>query len=72
MDHEQFKSLLTVAKEFKLESFELGELKVNFHPINFMAEAPKQEPTHMIDEDELMLKHIEKLKDKAMKGIKAS
>ena len=66
----EFRELLEVGKEFKLSSFKLGELEVNYHDVSFFTET-KQDltPVQIPDADDLWFKHIEKLKTDALAGV---
>lgn len=70
MDAKQFRELLEVAKEFKLERFETNDLKVVFTPNSFYnIEKPDMALANTQDADELVLAHIEKLKSQAIGGF---
>lgn len=74
MDVTQFRELLEVAKEFKLDSFKLqtaglGEVEVHFSEASFFIPVAQENiPVSAMDADEQMLAHIEKLKKQAFAG----
>lgn len=70
MDAKQFRELLEVAQDFKLERFEIDNLKVVFTPNSFYNETkPDLALANTQDADELMLAHIEKMKSQALGGF---
>lgn len=72
MDAEQFRSILSVAKELGVGHFKLKadyEVEVEFVP-NSLYTKPEtnQAPVNAMDADEQVLAHIEKLKTEARIG----
>lgn len=76
MDSKQFREFLEVGKELKIKKFSLDneKLDVEFFETrdytnkeNESTQAPAQE----LDDDELVLAHIEKLKSLALAGTKS-
>ncbi len=70
MDAEQLRSILTVAREFKVKRLGLkGEFEVEFDEAsNYNKPEYKDVPATEKDADEQILAHIEKLKAEALAG----
>jgi hypothetical protein len=72
MDAEQFRQLLVVGAEFKLKSFKIDNLEVEFGETSHYTkdDKPEQVPANDLDPDQAVLDHIEKLKEQAIGGYK--
>lgn len=69
MDNAELRGVLELLKEFKVSSFESGDVKISFSEVSFMKNISLDEEKNEIDPDELILRQIEEMKQKAMVGL---